>query len=257
MVKRLLGAMLLALLVCATLPATAGAKELRFSINCDPVAETKQVDPLVSPGEPSHHLHQFFGNEGVTEDREPVRVMRRKPTTCDLSKDTGAYWVPVLYDERGREIKPAHVLVYYRHSTNRSGGVNAHPQDAGLISDDTVFLCHTTETFSSFPNCDNSSRPHPDGAGLRVIFKPFQRGGGKWTPHVALNIRYTQQDLRGASFSMGVGPHGDFWNTWRQRAYKALVDRCLDPNGPWAGYTNAEWERRCVKVDDAKFAIGD
>lgn len=236
-------------------PAQAQSKELRFSIHCRP-GPVRQVDPLVSPGQPSHHLHQFFGNTGVTQDREPVRVMRQKPTTCALSQDTGAYWIPVLRDAQGDVIPVAHVLVYYRHSTTRGNVVRAHLPDTGIVSPDHVWMCKDSDTFSSPPDC--TGRPsHPDGAGLRIVFRPTPHPDGGWTPNVAFNVRYTRQNLTGARFDMGVGAHGDFWNTWRQRAYRTLVSRCLDPTGVWRTYTDAQWEARCSKVTDASFALGN
>lgn len=237
-------------------PATNGdtrGKSLRFSIECDP-GKIEQIDPLVSPGKLSAHLHNFFGNAGVTANREPVDAIKTRGTTCRFSKDTGGYWAPLLFDRNGNALPIEHVLVYYRHT--RKGGVDPHAPDTGLITQRHEWMCTDGDTFSSPPDC-RGRKNNPHGAGIRFIFEPSQLPNGQWTPRVAYNVRYGVDNLKGVFFHTGVSPHADFWNSWHQDAYTALVDRCLDPNKWWRSYTTAQWEDRCSKVTDADFAIGN
>lgn len=237
-------------------PATNGdtrGKSLRFSIECDP-GKIEQIDPLVSPGKLSAHLHNFFGNAGVTANREPVDAIKNRGTTCRFSKDTGGYWAPLLFDRNGNALPIEHVLVYYRHT--RKGGVDPHVPDTGLITQRHEWMCTDGDTFSSPPDC-RGRKNNPHGAGIRFIFEPSQLPNGQWTPRVAYNVRYGVDNLKGVFFHTGVSPHADFWNSWHQDAYTALVDRCLDPNKWWRSYTTAQWEDRCSKVTDADFALGN
>ena len=247
---------IIALFVAATIVAVndagAAGKELRFSVKCTP-GPVAQVDPLVSPGGPSAHMHQFFGNRGVTSTRESPATMRTRGTTCQLSNDTGAYWVPTLYIN-GVIIPPTQVLVYYRNN-QAATNIAPHTADTGIVSTNHEWLCKDSDVYSRPPNCTGIPS-HPDGAGLRIRFLPYTQADGTRTPNVTLNIRYGRQNLTGATFSMGVAGHGDFWNVWDQGAYAALVARCLDPNGVWRRYTYSQWEARCNQVTDADFALG-
>lgn len=233
-------------------PAQAAGKELRFSILCD-LSHTAQVDPIVSPGQTSAHLHEFFGNEHTDEHQHSPRFMRKQGTTCDFSGDTAGYWVPALRSPSGERIPALQVLVYYRNP--RGEPVRPHPADFMAVSQEATWHCLDSQEFAEPVNCDTDANKHREIA-LRVVFGP-ETINGKLTPRIALNVRYDIKDARGAYLDTHVEPHGDFWNVWVQRKYAALVHRCLDPSGPWAGYSAAEWEARCVKVTDESFAIGD
>lgn len=238
-------------------------KQLRFSILCPTVksggeVRRERIDPLVAPGRPSSHFHTFFGAKFVTPLRD-VELARSQGSTCEFSGDTGAYWIPVLYDRSGQPIDPVQVLVYYRHDASR-GRVVAHPQDHGIIATDYSWMCEDSDNFRTPPDCRDKFR-HPNGAGLRIVFDSERIDGGS-TPRVAFNIRYGQLNLTGANLGRNtdgtlVAEHGDFWNTWHQPSYETLVNRCLNQNGVWRSYTTTQWERRCAKVTDADFAIGD
>lgn len=79
-------------------PSIKGGK---FEVTCKPHAIPDQaIDPIVSPGvTPSAHLHTFFGNKGVTNTSTPADLQANATgTTCVLSNDTAAYWIPVACD---------------------------------------------------------------------------------------------------------------------------------------------------------------
>jgi hypothetical protein len=90
-------------------PGIAGGK---FAISCH-YSHSAQVDPIVSPGVPSAHLHDFFGNTTTGADSTPASLVGG-PTTCRLSKDSAAYWAPAAYrTDTGKRIMPRKVFAYY------------------------------------------------------------------------------------------------------------------------------------------------
>ena len=110
----------------AATPSVRGGK---FEVTCKPGAIPDQaIDPFVSPGMVSAHLHTFFGNKGLTSTSTPASLQTNGAgTTCLLSQDTAAYWVPTACDgpcvpvtggdpTRGpftNVVKPVKIFAYY------------------------------------------------------------------------------------------------------------------------------------------------
>jgi len=106
-------------------PNVGGGK---FEVTCKPFAVPDQaIDPIVSPGAPSAHLHTFFGNKAVSATSTPASLQASPITTCVLPQDTAAYWVPTACagpcipvaggdPTRGpfaNTIKPVKIFAYY------------------------------------------------------------------------------------------------------------------------------------------------
>jgi hypothetical protein len=102
-----------ALMAAASLVPPPGIAGGKFVISCR-YSHSAQVDPIVSPGAPmSAHLHDFFGNKRTGADSTPASLVGG-PTTCRLSKDSAAYWVPAAYrTDTGKRILPRKVFAYY------------------------------------------------------------------------------------------------------------------------------------------------
>jgi hypothetical protein len=167
---KLAAAVVVALSLLPVLPAQA--KEQRFSVDCE-YSHTAQLDPIVNPYGVAAHLHEFLGNKGTSDD--PRRApMLDNGTTCLLSKDTAAYWFPLLHDD-GVQVKPHHSLMYYRHNGDLGQGpVAAFPKNLRIITDEAEWLCRDSEVFpiGNPPHCDGSAGhyQHPVGVGLRYLF---------------------------------------------------------------------------------------
>lgn len=224
------------------------AVEKRFSIRCERGHEA-QVDPIVSPGMPSEHLHQFFGNDTTNFD-STYQSMVGSETSCDLSKDTAAYWVPTLMDDQTHELIPAsHVNAYYRSISGLADEViQPFPPDLRMISGDFEWLCKDVQAYPTKTDCEPGQM-----MGLRIIFPSCWDGVNLDSPdhmshmahqtaqgcpdshpvalpRLAINVRWPVSDATHTMLSsemMGIGPHGDFWNTWDQDTLAQLVDTCL------------------------------
>lgn len=85
----------------------------QFVVECE-LSHFANDDPIVHPGmSEMSHLHQFFGNVGVTSDPDYERVTGGA-TSCERRSDTASYWSPALLDELGEVIEPTKLTAYYR-----------------------------------------------------------------------------------------------------------------------------------------------
>jgi len=74
-------------------------------------ANTSYADPIVRPTPDMQHLHNFFGNEGVTND-STLEQLKTQQSTCDRPANKSAYWVPQVYID-GVPLEPRRTGVYY------------------------------------------------------------------------------------------------------------------------------------------------
>jgi hypothetical protein len=121
---------LAALTAGVALASTPNVKGGKFEVTCKPGAIPDQaIDPIVSPGVTSAHLHSFFGSKALTSTSTPSQLQSSATagTTCTISQDTAAYWVPTACDgpcipvaggdpTRGpftNVVKPVKIFAYY------------------------------------------------------------------------------------------------------------------------------------------------
>lgn len=250
---------LLAILALAS-PAEAISKTVKFpcGFSHGPLA----ADPLVSPGVPSAHLHEFFGNE-TTDIDSTFENMVGQPTTCNFTGDTAAYWVPTLFDGNGNRIKPLRAVIYYDRMTSQS--VRVFPDGLGSI------IGYGRTPFSSKQRsyygwvCDNRDPLQPSLANLdcrgytaanqfvsarfffpfclqsdgTLVYPPNYPTGNtcasgtqavprlrevfKWDVSYCPDC-YLSSD-EGAGVAHGTSLHADFWSTWVPSGIQALVNQ--------------------------------
>jgi hypothetical protein len=153
-------------------PARAAEiKEQRFSVFCD-ASHTAMVDPIVAPGGASTHLHEFFGNRSTAAD-STYASMLGKPTSCDLTKETAAYWAPAVRAASGTRVDVRSDLAYYLAvGSTKAADITPYPPDLRVITDRFEWLCIDAHAFPAPPDCDGSPghTPSPNGIGLRYLF---------------------------------------------------------------------------------------
>lgn len=93
------------------------------------------VDPIVSPGVPSHHAHDFAGKLGVTQDSTALSL-QSVLAASGPEKEGGTYWVPSLY-VGGQHVTPTDVAA--RYGRGPAGDRNPRrfvpfPAGLGLVS---------------------------------------------------------------------------------------------------------------------------
>ncbi|PWZ03577.1 hypothetical protein BCV70DRAFT_142299, partial [Testicularia cyperi] len=74
------------------------AKPVMWILSQHPL-KTARIDPLVSPGRPSSHVHSFVGSDGLQIDTVTVNQLESGSTctTSGLDDDLSSYWAPQLY----------------------------------------------------------------------------------------------------------------------------------------------------------------
>lgn len=68
-----------------------------WRLPCSSAVTTERIDPVVNPGKVSGHVHAIMGasNINYTSTFEDLRAS--DCTTCQVSEDKSAYWVPNMY----------------------------------------------------------------------------------------------------------------------------------------------------------------
>lgn len=223
-----------------------------FSSDCA-LAQQAFVDPIVSPGTTSEHLHDFFGASNVT----PISTtdgLRAGGSTCTNGDDTAAYWAPALIAPDGTVVKPTNVLAYYRAAPGSP--VRAFPDglkivaDADAMSLKSGYSCSQSGPFSpipvdcgaggylklhiAFPSCwDGANLDSPDHRSHMSYdcnaAYPIR------LPKLAIHVQYRGlQDAATGGYMpsnhMGATPgiHADYFSTWQPGTLEDIVAKCLN-----------------------------
>ena len=232
--RKLLTALVLVGALVLPVPAAQAATP-RFQIRCQ-TSHLAQEDPIVSPGGPSAHLHEFFGNT-TTNAQSTYESMVRGGTTCSTGADTAGYWVPTLISPEGQVVRAKTVLLYYRGADGTR--TVAFPPDLRMVSHnskvgaDPSVGASTSNLIIKFPSCWDGV--HTDSAD-HISHMAEATGKGCPTSHpvrvpaLEVVVRYPIQSVSGHRLSSGAlsTMHADFWNTWNQPSLEALVARCLN-----------------------------
>jgi len=140
-----------------------------FRTFCRPTA-LGYIDPIVSPGRPSAHLHQIFGNTTTTEDSTYETLRSAAASTCDGGPlNLTPYWFPAMFDADGRVVVPQDMQIYYKGLGYAPGGLSGAQQSirnittlpAGLrmISEQRTWRCeNNTNSGTRIPDTCNGSR---------------------------------------------------------------------------------------------------
>lgn len=77
-----------------------------------------RMDPIVSPGVPSQHVHGVLGGSGFKMGATGDDLLNSECSTAKVKGDNSAYWFPTLYfrDPSTTELEPVpfyYANVYY------------------------------------------------------------------------------------------------------------------------------------------------
>jgi len=138
----LLACIVALLAVLASAPAASAASVdhgASFAVRCD-FSHRAQVDPIVSPGGTSGHVHDFFGNT-TTNASSTYQTMTTGSTTCSRPEDTGGYWIPTVSwkDKQGtHKLTATRAVFYYRAGAKNYRTVQPFAKDLRIIADKDV-----------------------------------------------------------------------------------------------------------------------
>ncbi|GAO48344.1 hypothetical protein SAICODRAFT_31624 [Saitoella complicata NRRL Y-17804] len=74
-----------------------GSTEAFWRLPCNKPIVTERIDPLVSPGAVSGHVHSVMGSSGLNFTTTFEGLRAGDCTTCMVKQDMSVYWVPTLY----------------------------------------------------------------------------------------------------------------------------------------------------------------
>ena len=99
MLSRVASLSLLLALLCTVLTAQTAEARLGFFILSHGRVKTSRVDPIVSPGQLSSHVHNFVGMNGIDADITTPEALDSASTctSAPLTDDKSSYWAPQLY----------------------------------------------------------------------------------------------------------------------------------------------------------------
>ena len=92
-----------------------------WTVNCGPLT-VQRSDPLISPGEPSSHVHAVVGSTAFSRTMTGKRAAANgAQTTCDKPTDHSNYWAPQLYqmlpDNKFKALPFTGMVAYYTNYT--------------------------------------------------------------------------------------------------------------------------------------------
>lgn len=238
----------------ATTPGDTRALGQSFTITCTPT-KTGAFDPIVMPGMTGmSHLHQFFGNRGITQNSTASSLRRGGGTTCSDSNDASGYWVPTL--KRGTtNINPTAVQVVFKKSV--AATIRAHPEGLVLIAGNSkattaqassiaAWSCGTSTTRTSapqvcagttplvasivFPTCWDGKNLDSTDHKSHVSYAVAGACKAGTIPLVQIELRISyprQSSVTGLTLASGsiYSMHADFMNGWKQRGFETKVTR--------------------------------
>lgn len=93
-------------------------------LGCGKPVAVERIDPILSPGTLSRHVHSIMGGNAFGWDLDYNKTQTSNCTTCGVSKDLSNYWVPKVYfhAENGSYV-----------SVEQVGGVNVYYQSVTTI----------------------------------------------------------------------------------------------------------------------------
>lgn len=194
-------------------------------------AGTAAVDPIVSPGMPSAHSHQFFGTFPTADDNTRAELRTLTSTCTNDPVNRTSYWLPTAYAADGTEIVPdaaqgAFRAYYSAHG--KQGTVIPWSGNLGFITDDVTIEAGRTQVTIRFPDCWNGSASSADHRSHMA----FSRSGICPTTHpipvpkVRAHVNYPESVDHWSVPDDDL--HADLLNGWAKYPFAILTDACLN-----------------------------
>ena len=166
-------ALLAALASAPTASAASFEHGASFAARCN-FSHRAQVDPVVSPGGTSAHMHDFFGNKSTNASSTyDTMTATGVATTCSRPEDTAGYWIPTVSwkDTKGTQttLTANRAVFYYRAGNKDYQTVQPFAPDLRVINDARItWYCGTGDdkASSATPPTQCSSGV----LGLKIVF---------------------------------------------------------------------------------------
>lgn len=136
---------------------------------------TERVDPLLSPGVASNHVHSIAGGNGFNAELTFADTQASTCTTAEVTQDKSNYWMPVLYFNNGGKFykvpEANNRKIYYKFGNTDCSydqQRSEFPQGFRMISGSAVQRVANTTLTGSAGNqlswqCHDGSANYPTG----------------------------------------------------------------------------------------------
>ncbi|KIV86256.1 hypothetical protein PV11_01876 [Exophiala sideris] len=142
-----------------------GAVDAYWRMNCG-VAQTGRVDPILSPGSVSGHVHLLSGATNVNTTSDYDSLSAASCTSCSIQKDLSAYWTPLMYYQFANgsftPVPNGGTVVYYLGRGDDIANVVSFPKGLKMVSGDSTARSYDNTTMTYGPNSTFPPRPVAD-----------------------------------------------------------------------------------------------
>ncbi|RLN59907.1 hypothetical protein BBJ29_001912 [Phytophthora kernoviae] len=248
------------LLLAAAMPAAHGM----FRFDCFNNLVVDRVDPIVSLGAASGHVHAISGGNGFSKNADGKAMKASTCTSCPIGADLSAYWVPQLYvkfkNGTGYGLVESHQIVYYEPRPTGDESVIAFPDGLKMLAGNPKLRTKgdSIEQRAVTWVCLDYENSHPEQQGIpnfkcpndhksHVAYATGLDGGAcpaGWKKMVKIfyetfyNVAQYDDEWDGDQHPFvlsngdrtGFSFHGDFLNGWDIDVLQAAVDQCTDKN---------------------------
>jgi len=96
------------------------------------------IDPIVSPGKASSHVHTIFGGNAFSNQMTYADTQKSTCTSALVTADKSNYWIPRLYTANGNtsvtSVSNGGLLVYYLQRGDAGEKITAFPEGFRMLA---------------------------------------------------------------------------------------------------------------------------
>ncbi|VDC06984.1 unnamed protein product [Peniophora sp. CBMAI 1063] len=156
----------------------AGSAQAFWRLPCNKPVVNGLIDPIVSPGKANSHSHTIMGANGINLDSTYDELVASDCTTCKVSADKSAYWIPGLYykypNGSFQSVDHGGMLVYYLQRGGSNETIKAFPPGLRMLTGDP-FARNNTGSIESQAiswNCIDYNQNYPETPGFDQLICP-------------------------------------------------------------------------------------
>ena len=143
-----------------TLLFFSGTSHAFWRMNCG-IIQTGRIDPIVSPGKVSSHVHKIAGAANIGLASTYDHLQQASCTSCEIQADKSVYWTPQMYyqhsDGQFEEVDNKGMTIYYLGRGDKAADIQPFPPGLRMVSGDPLARTYNTSTLTH-----NNDRPVAD-----------------------------------------------------------------------------------------------
>jgi len=168
---------------------------------------TERLDPIVTPGAVSNHVHSVVGGSNFGFESSTSRLQKSQCTSVPIKEDKSNYWFPTLYFQWANgsfsSVDGGAVIYYLFPGPEQAGKVKAFPPDFRMVSGTPLKRSHDGSAAARAVNflCldfDGQTSPHdglpakvcPSGIRSQVNFPSCWNGKDVDSPNHKSHVAY-------------------------------------------------------------------